>query len=96
MDERATVASTEFQNRAGLYIEKSAREPVFITRHKRPVRVLLDIAEYERLKANDTRRAYLVEELPDDLVQALHDVDLSHLDPKLDQLLESGRDEAAA
>lgn len=96
MGEGATVASTEFQNRAGLYIERSAREPVFITRHKRPVRVLLDIAEYERLKANDTRRAYLIEELPDDLVLALRSVDLGHLDPKLDRLLESDRDEAGA
>lgn len=52
-----TVAATEFQNRAGLYIEQAAKNPVFITKHSRPVRVLLDIDEYERLKARDTREA---------------------------------------
>ena len=49
------VASTEFQNRAGLYFDQAAKEPVIITRYNRPVRVLMDINEYERLKARDTR-----------------------------------------
>lgn len=48
-----TVASTEFQNRAGVYFEQSGKAPVFITRHRRPIRVLLDIEEYERLKRRD-------------------------------------------
>lgn len=48
-----TVASTEFQNRAGLYLDQAAKAPVFITRHRRPVRVLIDIEEYERLKSRD-------------------------------------------
>ncbi len=48
------VASTEFQNKAGLYFEKSAREPVFITRYNRLARVLIDIKEYERLKEGYT------------------------------------------
>jgi prevent-host-death family protein len=61
-----TVAATEFQNRAGLYMEQSAKAPVFITKHSRPVRVLIDIDEYERLKARDTRQALFVEELTAD------------------------------
>lgn len=61
----ATVAATEFQNRAGLYLDRAGKEPVFVTRHGRVVRVLMDIDEYERLKAYDTRRAYLPHELPD-------------------------------
>ena len=84
----STVASTEFQNRAGLYIERAAKSPVFITKHKRPVRVLLDIEEYERLKARDTRRAYYVEELPEEVIAALEATDYSHLDPKLDALMD--------
>ena len=48
-----TVASTEFQTRAGKYIDESGKDPVFITRHSRPVRVLLDIEEYQRLKKLD-------------------------------------------
>ena len=83
-----TVPSTEFQNRAGHYIDAAARRPVFITKHKRPARVLLDIEEYERLKARDTRQAYLVEELPADWIEALENADLSHLDPSLDALMD--------
>ena len=55
---RKTVSATDFQNRAGVYMEESAKAPVYITKHNRPVRVLVDVAEYERLKAFDTRRVY--------------------------------------
>jgi len=82
------VASTEFKNRAGLYMEQSGKAPVFITRHNRRVRVLLDIDEYERLKARDTRKAYYAHELPDEWVDALDTADLSHLDPQLDRLMD--------
>jgi prevent-host-death family protein len=83
-----TVASTAFQNHAGLYLEKSAKEPVFITRHKRRLRVLLDIDEYERLKARDTRRTLYTDELPDDVIKALKTADVSHIDPALDALMD--------
>jgi prevent-host-death family protein len=74
-----TVASTEFQNRAGLYFERAAKSPVFITKHRRTVRVLLDIDEYERLKARDTRVALYTHELPEEWIEALENADLSHL-----------------
>lgn len=76
------VASTEFQTRAGLYMERSGKAPVFITKHRRPVRVLLDIEEYERLKARDGRRAYFVEELPDkaEWLAAIEATTFDHLD----------------
>lgn len=83
-----TVASTEFQNRAGLYIEQSGKAPVFITKHRRPVRVLLDIDEYERLKACDTRRAFFADELPKDIIEAIGKADYSHIDPALDVLMD--------
>lgn len=68
-----TVASTEFQNRLGHYIEASGRRPVFITKHKRPARVLLDIEEYERLKARDTRQALTPRDLTDAELSLLAD-----------------------
>ena len=83
-----TVPSTEFQNRAGLYMDEAAKAPVFITRHRRPVRVLIDIDEYERLKACDTRRAYYAHEVPDEWLAALDKADFSHIDPNLDKLLD--------
>ncbi len=70
-----TIPSTEFQNRAGAYIERSAKEPVFITKHNRPVRVLLDIEEYRKLRQN-YREAILVSELDADDLQAILTADL--------------------
>ncbi len=61
------VTSTEFQTRAGLYLEQSAKTPIFITRYNRPIRVLLDIDEYEHLKRYDTRKALYPHELSDEL-----------------------------
>jgi prevent-host-death family protein len=66
-----SITSTEFQNRAGRYLDAAAKAPVFITRYDRPVRVLIDIDEYERLKALDTRQAYRVEDITEDLAPAL-------------------------
>jgi prevent-host-death family protein len=88
MTDVTIVASTEFQNRAGLYMERSAKTPVFITKHNRPVRVLLDIDEYERLKARDTRKVYYAHELPDDMIEALENATFDHLDPSLDHLMD--------
>ena len=83
-----TVPSTEFQNRAGLYLEQSGKAPVVITRHRRPVRVLIDIDEYDRLKACDTRRAYYAHEVPEKWLSALDKADYSHIDPDLDRLMD--------
>ncbi len=82
-----SVTATEFQTRAGLYIEQAGKAPVFITNHRRPTRVLIDIEEYERLKARDTRRTYKVEELPAEWVAALEAADYGEADPKLDALM---------
>ncbi len=82
-----TVASTEFQTRAGLYIERAAKTPVFITKHSRPVRVLIDIDEYERLKARDTRQAIT----PSDLTDAELEHMMTHHGPRnahLDHLMD--------
>lgn len=70
-----TVPSTEFQNRAGLYIERSAKEPVFITKHSRPVRVLLDIDAYRKLREN-YREALHVSELTEADMAAILSADI--------------------
>ena len=82
-----TVASTEFQTHAGLYLDESGREPVIITRYNRPVRVLIDIQEYERLKACDSRRAWFAHEIPDEWLPALAAANVDHIDPELNKLL---------
>ena len=83
-----TVASTEFQNRAGLYIEHAAKRPVFITKHRRPVRVLIDIGEYERLKARDTRQAYYADEIPESVIAAMEKAEYGPVDPALEALMD--------
>ena len=51
------VAATEFKNRTGQYLEVAARKPVVITRFGRPIRVMLDIEDFEALqKAATTQR----------------------------------------
>lgn len=62
-----SVTSTEFQNRAGQYLDESGKTPIFITRYDRPIRVLIDIEEYERLKRYDTRQALYPHELDEEL-----------------------------
>ena len=81
------VTSTEFQARVGAYIEHAAKGAVFITRHDRPVRVLIDIDEYERLKRYDTRKALHPSELPAELKAELDEGYQGRPTPKLDHLM---------
>lgn len=71
---RIEVTSTTFQNNAGRYLEQAAKTPVVITKYRRPARVLLDIDEYERLKALDTRRAGPVSDLNEEEIAGVLDV----------------------
>lgn len=92
---KISVTATEFQTRAGLYIEQSAKSPVFITKHRRTARVLIDIEEYERLKARDTRQSHLTEALPDEWTEALAASDYGTPDPSLESLMPQGSGEKA-
>ncbi len=82
-----TVTSTEFKNRAGQFIDEAAKAPIFITRHSRTVRVLLDIDEYKRLKNYDTREALYPHELSDELKAELDKGYQGKDTPELDHLL---------
>ncbi len=81
------VTATEFQTRAGKYIKSAAKEPVYITKHNRPARVLIDIDEYERLKSYDTRQALYPHELPDDVKSELEKGYQGPSRPELDHLM---------
>ena len=82
-----TVPSTEFQNRAGRYIDDAGTDPVVITRHNRPVRVLLHIDEYKRLKQYDTRQALYPHELSEELKTELDQGYQGEPTPDLDHLM---------
>jgi prevent-host-death family protein len=81
------VTATEFQNRAGQYLDKAAKNPVYITKHGRPVRVLIDVEEYERLKAFDTRQALYPHELPAEIKADLEKGYQGPARPELDDLM---------
>lgn len=83
----ATITATEFQKHSGQYIEQSGKEPVFITKHKRPARVLMDFEQYEQLIALE-RKHYLVENLPDDIVTELDKGFQGEDRPYLDHLMD--------
>ena len=80
------VTSTEFQARVGVYIEHAAKGAVFITEHDRPVRVLIDIDEYKRLKSYDARKTLHPSELPVELKAELDQDYQGRPTPELDHL----------
>ena len=92
---RISVTATEFQTRAGLYIEQSGKTPVFITKHSRTARVLIDIDEYERLKARDTRQNHPAHALPEEWSEALDGADYGQADPALEALVKQAPGEKA-
>lgn len=61
------VTSKEFRTRPDEYMDQAGKEPIFITKGRRRVRVLVDIDEYDRLKRHDTRVALYPHELSDAL-----------------------------
>lgn len=85
---KKTITSSEFTKSIGVFMEKSAKEPVFITKHKRPARVLMDIDEYNRLKSNDTRTVHQSSEMPDEHVKMLEQAEYGDIDPELEKLME--------
>ncbi len=70
------VTAAEAQKQFGLYTEKAQREPVTVTKHGRDSVVMLSVADYERLKSFDTRESYSVFDLPDDLAEAILNIEL--------------------
>ena len=45
-----TIAITEARDSLGAVVDDARREPVYLTRHNRKVAVVLDVAEFERLR----------------------------------------------
>jgi prevent-host-death family protein len=66
-----TVSSTDLKQSLGDVLAVAAREPVTITRHGSPRYVLLSVEAYEQRKMQDSRKAYRVEETPDELAEML-------------------------
>ena len=72
-----TVTSAELQKHFGPVREQALKAPVSVTHHGRVSLVVLSIDEFNRLKAFDSRRHYYAAELPDDVFEALKEVEPS-------------------
>lgn len=86
--EHKTISATDFKNKAGQYLDEAAKEPIYITRYDRAVRVLLDIDEYERLKRYDTRQSLYPYELDSEIKEQLEKGYQGRETPELDHLLD--------
>ena len=61
--------TVELVSKIGAVTDAALQEPVAITHHRKPKFVLMAMADYERLKGTaDPRRAYRVEETPDEIL----------------------------
>ena len=79
------VTATEFAKNFGRYREEAQREPVAITSHGRTSGYFVsahEFAELVRLRAFE-RRVHRIEELPENIVQAISE---STMDPKHESL----------
>jgi prevent-host-death family protein len=81
------VTASEFQQSFGEVSAKAAREPVTITRHGRPHLVVMAAEEWERLKRRD-RKVGLVEDLPDEWIEAVRAAKVPDEYAHLDELME--------
>lgn len=69
-----SFTTVDLNKRVGDITEAARKEPVVITHHKKPKFVLMSMEAYEGLThapADDPRRAYTVEELPDHIADGI-------------------------
>ena len=65
------VSTAELVRNIGDVTHAAIQAPVIVTHHKKPRFVFMNIETYEALRALDPRRAYRVEETPDDVAEWL-------------------------
>jgi len=82
MGDMIRVSSAEFQRTFGALADKAITAPIAITKHGRDHLVVLSAEEYARLRRH-SRKVYLAEELPDEI---LAEVEAGKMDPRYDHL----------
>lgn len=83
----AKVTAAELQSHFERYQELAQHEPVSVTDNGKDSLVLLSADEYRRLKAIDTRQAFYVHSLPDDILADLEGGYQGEPTPHLDHLM---------
>lgn len=62
-----SFSTVDLNKHVGDVTEAAIRAPVYITRRKKPKFVLMTVEDYERGGFEDSRRAFLAKDMPDDL-----------------------------
>ncbi|MBF0562451.1 MAG: type II toxin-antitoxin system Phd/YefM family antitoxin [Alphaproteobacteria bacterium] len=81
------VSAQELQRNIGAVQDLALAEPVAITHHGRERLVLLSVEEYRRLKSRD-RRAFGVEDLSPEVIEAVAAAEMDARFNNLDALLD--------
>ena len=69
---KRSYSTSDLSRKSGDIIAEALRHPVTITQRQKPRLVLLNIEDYERLKAQaDPRTVGVIEALPDDMVDEI-------------------------
>ena len=76
------VTASEFQKAFGAVSDTALREPVTITKQGRDHLVVMAAEEYQRLRRRD-RRVHVIEDMPQEWIDA---VAAAKMDPKHDHL----------
>jgi PHD/YefM family antitoxin component YafN of YafNO toxin-antitoxin module len=68
-----SFSTADLNKHIGAITDAALKEPVYITHHKRPRFVLMNVDDFEALTARpkDQRRALALDELPDELRDGL-------------------------
>lgn len=66
-----TYPSTELKQNLGDVLTAASREPVAITRHRKPRFVLMSVEAYAARFSLDSRQAYAIEEMPPEHLEML-------------------------
>jgi prevent-host-death family protein len=80
------VSAGELQKNFGLYQDRALVEPIAVTRYGRESVVLLSAREFHRLKKLD-REVLAVEELPEEVVEAIARAEVPEEHARLDEEL---------
>lgn len=72
-----TYPSSELKQNLGDVLSTASREPVAITKHRKPRYVLMSLEAYEARFAKDPRRSFALEEMPSEHLEMIE----SQLDP---------------
>ena len=66
-----TFRAADLTRQTGDLFEAAAREPVAITKHRKPRFVVMSFDRFEELTRGTSQRAYRIDELPPELGRAL-------------------------